>query len=158
MIGAATAPLIFCLAYFALLRVRGAPNRLRAGILWAGRCEFDLDDLKQADLASSIRIWGDRWFRWWTQGRGVVGGRLTVSVNDLVLALGYFARAGGATGTVDIPRSRIDSLEIGHLPGTVIGNSGGAISLILDDGARLDGRFLGSRPQLLEALRDFGGG
>jgi hypothetical protein len=144
--------LAFCFTIFGLIlfnrRMRGRPM----GNGWSGYGYVSAFALRKAGIAGSIEFKSEGRLRYWTQGRGMIGGRMGLDASGLQLSFGMLSRVAGVKGEVCIPWNSIRNVEVGKVPGVLFGGSGGGISIDLISGYRLDGRFVGSSEKLLLAL------
>lgn len=114
------------------------------GAAWTGYGMCNMSELNSAGLADHIVSGHDTRSR----TRGVVGGRLVVRAEALVLTLGISSRIAGYSGTVAVRWDEVDEFEF--RPGRV--GLARRLRIRLTTGQSLECRFMGSAITLRQAI------
>jgi hypothetical protein len=135
-----------------LSSVRRLGRRGHKNVAWKGNGFVNASELRKSGLDQNVEYGSERRLRYWTQGRGMIGGRIEVLPLGLNLTFGFLARVAGVRGAFLIPWDFVRSIEVGKVPGILLKSSGGGFTVELTNGHRLDGQFTGSKQELLDAL------
>jgi hypothetical protein len=149
-LGVVVAAVVYAIV-FAYYVYRASPSTRPRGAIWAGLVSLRVPDIRAAGFGGEVGVKSDRRLRFWTRRQNAVMGRLEVRPEGLSWSAGRLARLLGVRGVLRFAWVDVASVEVGAVPGT-IQQLGGGIAVHFANGARLDGQFLGSQRQLLDAL------
>jgi hypothetical protein len=128
------------------------PGRIRSrDALWSSYGYIDIFVIENLGLGESLRLAGYRRIRYWTQGRGLAGGRFEVTKNGLRWSFGYVARLAGITGRLDIPFRDIRTISpVPFRRG--LNRNHSEFKIVLKDGREFNAYFIGSGEAFAKAI------